>query len=715
MKNSGERFRPIDLPAVSNHLQSFAPGRMMETCKQTDTPLETEDEGSQTSIAFRNKFELFKKSTESHVSLSQSLQLNAETSLTREPEDDKKAVLKEIQKRKEMEDSLNINISNVPDVNIKKEIISPSQVDLSGLELLSSSAEQLTCESKCKVINSDDKEAVRNSVIDAERKDLSNDACEGAVLLQNLKNGFRELDTSNGYESVNSKSLGGLGLLCALAEQRFQEEIHKEIYESEKTSLEEEEEQKEEKENKEEQNFNNENEAKESVVNQEVEDCESYKNYQDETDEYLPKQKRENEEVERIDNGSLENSPRNKKLRCDKVEEVSKENLITETPNQSEESQNSPSKRGPGRPKKIKCKKLVTKFSSCQRVNRNSKEMSPPILEKQTDYSYKKDEDFVKLKYKTDVLKPPTLTPSAILDPVCKTAPETLRLPPCEVTLTAVKIDHENVKRLMKSETVDSSESESKKRKMTDSNDQHSSSKKRKVGRPKKHHLLTGSKNPLTETIVAKKPKTKSNYVFPSAQSAENLVYPNAKSGEASPEKCVWNGDKRKSPFVKVDSDSVPSPDSPLNGDGKDGKSKKIRPKLKAEPKIKEWTPSVDDANAEWRKNGKTDENVSRKTKVSKKTSLSSKGQTERLEPGESKKPKLPSCVLTTEHIKSNKFPVRTLTAMGGLFYAGHLSAIRAPDVYGITIDGERGNRPHIYSREEILKDSVRLRIAARF
>jgi len=44
---------------------------------------------------------------------------------------------------------------------------------------------------------------------------------------------------------------------------------------------------------------------------------------------------------------------------------------------------------------------------------------------------------------------------------------------------------------------------------------------------------------------------------------------------------------------------------------------------------------------------------------------------------------------------------------MGGLFYAGTLSAIQAPDVYGITLDGERGNRPHIYSREEILQDAV--------
>lgn len=50
----------------------------------------------------------------------------------------------------------------------------------------------------------------------------------------------------------------------------------------------------------------------------------------------------------------------------------------------------------------------------------------------------------------------------------------------------------------------------------------------------------------------------------------------------------------------------------------------------------------------------------------------------------------------------------RVLTAMGGLFYAGALTAVRAPDLYSITLDGERGNKAHIMSREEVLKDAVR-------
>ncbi|KAF7995937.1 hypothetical protein HCN44_007044 [Aphidius gifuensis] len=62
-------------------------------------------------------------------------------------------------------------------------------------------------------------------------------------------------------------------------------------------------------------------------------------------------------------------------------------------------------------------------------------------------------------------------------------------------------------------------------------------------------------------------------------------------------------------------------------------------------------------------------------------------------------------CKLTSEHLEIDK--MRVLTAIGGLFYAGILSAVQSPDIYSITLDGERGNRPHIHSREEILKDAI--------
>lgn len=62
-------------------------------------------------------------------------------------------------------------------------------------------------------------------------------------------------------------------------------------------------------------------------------------------------------------------------------------------------------------------------------------------------------------------------------------------------------------------------------------------------------------------------------------------------------------------------------------------------------------------------------------------------------------------CLLTSDYLNQNK--TRVLTAMGGLFYAGCLSAVQPPDIYAVTLDGERGNRPHIMSREEVLRDAV--------
>ncbi|KAL6957788.1 Chromatin binding [Sarracenia purpurea var. burkii] len=51
--------------------------------------------------------------------------------------------------------------------------------------------------------------------------------------------------------------------------------------------------------------------------------------------------------------------------------------------------------------------------------------------------------------------------------------------------------------------------------------------------------------------------------------------------------------------------------------------------------------------------------------------------------------------------------PLRVLIGVGGLFRAGQLSAVRPPDLYGIKLDGERGHRTHIYTKEEILRDAV--------
>ena len=50
---------------------------------------------------------------------------------------------------------------------------------------------------------------------------------------------------------------------------------------------------------------------------------------------------------------------------------------------------------------------------------------------------------------------------------------------------------------------------------------------------------------------------------------------------------------------------------------------------------------------------------------------------------------------------------LRILVKLGCHFYPGGLTEISPPDIYGIIIDKERGNKPHIFSTEEIIKDAV--------
>ncbi|XP_075146260.1 BAH domain and coiled-coil containing protein winged eye isoform X2 [Haematobia irritans] len=63
------------------------------------------------------------------------------------------------------------------------------------------------------------------------------------------------------------------------------------------------------------------------------------------------------------------------------------------------------------------------------------------------------------------------------------------------------------------------------------------------------------------------------------------------------------------------------------------------------------------------------------------------------------------SLMLTQDHLFRKE--TRVLTDMGGLFYAGIMKPLQPPDVYAITLDGERGNKSHIMSREEIFKDTI--------
>lgn len=49
----------------------------------------------------------------------------------------------------------------------------------------------------------------------------------------------------------------------------------------------------------------------------------------------------------------------------------------------------------------------------------------------------------------------------------------------------------------------------------------------------------------------------------------------------------------------------------------------------------------------------------------------------------------------------------RILFRMDGYFYPGKIQEISPPDIYGVLVDHERGNKPHILTREEILNEVV--------
>nr|XP_021193856.2 uncharacterized protein LOC110378779 isoform X1 [Helicoverpa armigera] len=238
------------------------------------------------------------------------------------------------------------------------------------------------------------------------------------------------------------------------------------------------------------------------------------------------------------------------------------------------------------------------------------------------------------------------------------------------------------------------------------------SSKKRKVGRPRKV-----SSPDSTETIVAKKPKSKSSLV------GYLLAKGKLKGGIL----CTRGEPSRED----------------IN------RTSKVRPKLKAEPIMKacsdpeeaEWalnrsaSSSMESLNEVRQKNREKVDRLARKHSrddipelefALRRASASSDSDKERRRAKKRRKshkskertgeevkeppaepaapPPISKCTLTEDKLDQSP---RVLTAMGGLFYAGKLSAVTAPDVYAITLDGERGNKPHILSREETLRDAI--------
>ncbi|XP_046710477.1 BAH and coiled-coil domain-containing protein 1 isoform X1 [Silurus meridionalis] len=67
--------------------------------------------------------------------------------------------------------------------------------------------------------------------------------------------------------------------------------------------------------------------------------------------------------------------------------------------------------------------------------------------------------------------------------------------------------------------------------------------------------------------------------------------------------------------------------------------------------------------------------------------------------------PALPNCVLTKDALQDGLKVL--ISKEDELLYAAYVHTLDLPDIYSIVIEGERGNRPRIYSLEQLLQEAV--------
>lgn len=580
---------------------------------------------------------------------------------------------------------------------IPQEPPQPPKPDISGLELLSNSIVEFE---NCR------KSAEQNCVkqeVQSNAREQGDDVLKGIAHIT-LK------DTENDTVIVKNvdDSLGGLNLLCALAEQRIMEEVGekgKSQNETKVRSLEKCERKKEKRKSKrhhdehkrkkikvmdENKFYNGEDRVKIQEKQPEPEtkcSCaeENYRAFR--TPESA-------EEVRKFIASKSQTTCCKGDWPCMNAMELDMRMRLAELQRQYREKQKELSKLKPKKHSSDCSKKKSRKKST-----HSERSATPPPLLDKMDVPVKPNKNI------PDLLKPPTL------------CAETIKIPKSEPTKhITIKTNYESLHNRYDSPGLELSDSSPEKR---------SSSKKRKVGRPKK--LLSSSGlHILTETIVAKKPK-KGSLVGYLLAAKEKLKMQN-KNGfmySNSPPRYIEEPTKVKHKSHKNKNNNNNNNNNIITKSYMETENScKIRPKLKAEPKIKVYNEEEDiknesdiDADNEEEEEGDdemrgddiVEEVEETKDIIQVEPEPEPEPEPEVAEIEEAVKPVDSRCILTAQHLETDK--LRVLTAMGGLFYAGHLNAVEPPDVYSITLDGERGNRPHIMSREEILRDAVSLLI----
>lgn len=67
--------------------------------------------------------------------------------------------------------------------------------------------------------------------------------------------------------------------------------------------------------------------------------------------------------------------------------------------------------------------------------------------------------------------------------------------------------------------------------------------------------------------------------------------------------------------------------------------------------------------------------------------------------------PALPNCILTKEILRDGLKVL--ISKEDELLYAAYVHTLDLPDIYSVVVEGERGNRPRIYSLEQLLQEAV--------
>lgn len=637
-------------PPPESQIHEEEPSSVQDASNQTDTPFCSEDDNTTHTIP---ELPVEARSKLEYIPEKVVVETPQECSDAKTPVPEMMEVVEEPSKPEEAEtevQSTTLPMEEEPEPEISSsvdETASPQKPDLSGLELLSNSIVEFE---NCRNKNEEEMEISHEISTSEVRVDAP------PPLVQDT-----EIRSELIPNPAVDDSLGGLGLLCALAEQRIMEENErpkekdrkerkKEKRKSKKHSSDEPKRKRmKHHEDREHKKREREKHYEKTEPEKEKSRCscheESYRTYKTPESE---------EEVKKFIASKSQPICCKGDWPCMNAMELDMRMKLAELQRQYREKQRELSKLKPKRHSTDSKKRSRKKSTHSLHSDRSS--TPPPLLDKM-DVPVKPNRD------KPELLKPPTLCAMPKIDDIYKVSSD-----------------------------ADSSP------------EKYSSSKKRKVGRPKKLMSSSGE-HVATETIVAKKPK--SSFVGYLLAAKEKFKQQNKAYPDATPPRYLEDTITIKHKKNKNNNDIIAI----------DVKSSKIRPKLRAEATVKtyadddhnEWeTITEEDEEEQLEREEEEDEAVQEVPSV---TPPQGNGETEEEEAVEEEiveevKPEDTRCTLTAELLEVDK--LRVLTAMGGLFYAGQLNALEPPDVYSITLDGERGNRPHIMSREEILRDAVR-------